>query len=413
MTAKLAVLLKTNKDGKAFPNATNVYRTLRDHPDWRDGVLRHNELTETDEYHPTEQQQPIAGRLNQPNRITDQVLFDIRLWLERAVDWTSMPSKDLIGDAVDAVARKRLYHPVRDYLAPLARSWDGRERIATWLADYAGADGSDYTSAVGKKFLIGAVARAFTPGCKLDTMLVLVGQQGIRKSLLVRTLGRGWSTDTPFILGSKDGFESIRGSWLVEFPELAGMSGKDVEQLKAFFSSPEDRYRPPYARKTIVSPRSCAFIGTTNDRDPLKDATGARRFHCVDVDAIDIEGLEADIDQLWGEAVQRYMEGAPWWLDEREAELARQEAGRFSAVDAWEDIIREKVERSRLTRVQTSTIYEWLEIPMERQHAGTAQRLVRIMCGRLGWARPTQAFIEQGRRGRGFQCPTHTVQAEL
>ena len=174
-------------------------------------------------------------------------------------------------------------------------------------------------------------------------MLVLVGDQGVKKSTLIRTLGGRWTADTPIDIGAKDGYEALRGGWLIEIAELAGMGGKDVERLKAFFSSPEDVYRPPYGRKPVRRKRSCVFIGTTNDRDFLKDATGSRRFWCVTVGDIDIEALSADVDQLWGEAAHAALQGEPWWLTDEEALLAEAEAEKHISIDPWEAVIRKRL----------------------------------------------------------------------
>ena len=400
--ASVSLMFATDAKDKVLPTARNTYMALRNHDSWV-GVLRYNQLTETEEYHGTEGCDPL-GLGNAPVEITDDQIFHTRCWLDAALQWNRAPGKDLVGDAMEAVARKNPYHPIRDYLAPLAAEWDGTERIAHWLTDFCGAEDSDYTRAVAAKTLIGAAKRALQPGCKVDTMLVLVGPQGAKKSTLVRVLGRGWTSDTPIEIGNKDGYEALRGAWIVELPELAGMGGKDVERLKAFFSSPIDTYRPPYGRKPVRRQRSCVFIGSTNDADFLKDATGSRRFWCIQVTDIDIEAFAAVVDQLWAEATLRALEGAPHWLDETESVAAAEAAEAFTSIDPWEDEIRNRIHAGDLESVHTNDVYDWLDVKSKDQHAGTAQRLVRVFCGRLRWQRPANPFWNGGRKGRGFKC---------
>ena len=399
----LAKLLDLNLDKheRVKPSPANVLKVLTRHPDW-DGVLRFNQLTDTEEYWPGEADPLALGGDRESHSMSDHLAFLVRVWLEdeSEIEWSSIPTQAAIQDAIDSVCRLTTYHPVRDYLVSLARQWDGEERINHWLEDFCEAEGNEYVRAVARRSLIGAVARAMEPGCKLDTMLVLVGPQGVRKSTLIRTMGQGWSIDTPIALGSKDAFESIRNAWIVEMPELAGLGGKDVERLKAFFSSPVDTYRPAYGRKVVSRPRCCVFWGTTNDRDFLRDATGSRRFWCVEVGEIDIEALTPVVDQLWGEALMCFLDGERHWLSEEESLLATQCAESFTAIDPWEDEI--SVRLAGLDKVHTSTLFEWLEVPSKEQHAGHAQRLVRIMCGRLGWQRTKNPIRIAGRQGRGF-----------
>ena len=83
-------------------------------------------------------------------------------------------------------------------------------------------------------------------------------------------------------------------------------------------SSATDNYRPPYAKTNKDHKRQCVFAGTVNEATYLKDATGGRRFWPVKCgECIDLVGLERDRNQLWGEAVARYRDGAPWWLEEQ------------------------------------------------------------------------------------------------
>jgi putative DNA primase/helicase len=81
-----------------------------------------------------------------------------------------------VQDEMEADARRNQFDPLTEYLQGL--KWDQRPRIDGWLTDYLGSPATTYTRTVGRKSLIGAVARALSPGCKNDTMPVLEGEQG-------------------------------------------------------------------------------------------------------------------------------------------------------------------------------------------------------------------------------------------
>lgn len=101
-----------------------------------------------------------------------------------------LTGKDRIFDAVNVVAQRHAYHPVRDYLD--ACTWDGVPRVDRLLIDYLGADDTPYVRAVTRKTLAAAVARVYRPGCKFDYMLTIRGRQGLGKSALIGLLGGDW-----------------------------------------------------------------------------------------------------------------------------------------------------------------------------------------------------------------------------
>jgi predicted P-loop ATPase len=257
---------------------------------------------------------------------------------------------EVVGQAVQVVAKDRLLHPVRDYLNSL--KWDGTKRIVSWLSLYLGAKPTDYTEAIGARWLISAVARIHKPGAKVDCCLILEGPQGIGKSKSLRALAGEWFTDEIADLGSKDAAMQTRGVWIIEIAELDTMNRSEASRIKAFISRSSDRFRPPYGRHLIESPRQCIFAGSVNHSSYLKDETGARRFWPVACTHIRIQELERDRDQLWAEALVRYRGGQVWWVDSRELNrLAEQEqAARYEA-DPWDPRITEFISKRDDTSV--------------------------------------------------------------
>ncbi len=148
-----------------------------------------------------------------------------------------------------------------------------------------------------------------------------------------------WFADTPFDLNSKDAYLVLRGIWLYEVAELESFERAGVEKLKSFLSSSFDVIRRPYERYTVRLARQVFFIGTTNKRGFLKDATGSRRIWPIAVGRVDLEAIERDRDQLWAEALVRTKRGEPWWLPPREERRLVDASRPFTAPDAWEDIV--------------------------------------------------------------------------
>lgn len=223
-----------------------------------------------------------------------------------------------LDDALTSVSDANAFNPVREYLDSL--SWDGIERLDTLLVRFMRAQDTPFTRAATRKWFTGAVKRIYEPGCKFDSMLVLIGEQGVGKSRLPLIMSKGWFTDSlPSMSGDKSSFEALSGKWIVEVAELAAAKKSEQESIKNFVSKQTDSYRQAYAHYTQDYPRQCVFFGTTNDPEPLHDPTGARRFWTIEVEGFErgvLTGLEEERDQLWAEAKQRYHDGETLWLDD-------------------------------------------------------------------------------------------------
>ena len=246
----------------------------------------------------------------------------LRLHLEK---FYKIESAIKIRDAVELAMVEHVRHPVREYLQSL--EWDGVKRAETLFIDYLGAEDNMYTREVTRKALIGAVARILSPGCKHDHVLVLVGPQGCRKSTTLAKLGKKWFSDSLYTVSGKDAYEQLQGYWIIEMGEMAATKKADLEQIKQFVSKQADSYRAAYARRTQEHPRQCAFFGTTNDDEFLRDSTGNRRFWPIAVtDAGKRYGdslTDEIVDQIWAEIVTRYNAGEQWYLSGEVEDMAR------------------------------------------------------------------------------------------
>ncbi len=140
-----------------------------------------------------------------------------------------------IQDAVMVIANENRYHPVRDFLNAL--QWDGTERIRYCLHRFLGADADDYTCEAMRLFLLGAISRAFRPGCKFEIMLCLVGGQGAGKSSFFRLLAvqDDWFSDDLKKLDDENVYRKMQGHWLIEMSEMiATANAKSIEEIKSF-----------------------------------------------------------------------------------------------------------------------------------------------------------------------------------
>lgn len=287
----------------------NVYDILGNDPIWA-GVLAFDEFAlRSVKLKPT----PYGAEPGEWDQTDDS---RTAMWLARKYRFT--PSTALVAEAVEVLARANSVHPPRDWLRTLV--WDGRPRLATWIARYLGAEQSEFTERVGAWFLMGMVARVMRPGSKFDYCLVLEGEQGKRKSSILAALGGPWFGDTDINLGDKDAMTALQGKWLHEFAELGSLARAEELRQKSFLSRQFDDYRPVYGRRFIRAPRQNVFAGSTNQWEWNKDPTGGRRFWPVEVmvDEIALDSFAAERDQLFAEALSRYEAGERYWPSKAE-----------------------------------------------------------------------------------------------
>lgn len=353
--------------------------------------------------------------------LDDKVMRLVRKFMhEQYKEAAYAPDVYHLGEVIKTLAYQHKFNPIIEYLESL--EWDGVARVDRLFSNYFECDDTDYTRAVSRCFLVGAVRRQRQPGCKFDTMPALKGPQGYYKSTALRVLfGDEWFSDADLgSLRDKDAAMKLRGIWLQEFAEIGSLNRADADTLKAFLSRAVDRQRDPYDRMLSEVPRRSVCAATVNESGYLKDATGGRRFWPLELRSpIDVSKLARDRDQLWAEAsvLEERGESAtlPVALWPVAAEIQRGE----TTDDPWEDIIAAFLEQRAREhekffsnfdlsgdeddeppppdRVHTDELMDALEITHPQRTRGQSQRL-RTAMERLGWSHRKQVWVNGGNR---------------
>lgn len=315
------------------------------------------------------------------------------------------PKAENVRDAVTQLCLEHSFHPIRQMLDALI--WDGVPRVDDWLVKYMGAEDTSLNRAIGRIILVAAVRRVREPGIKFDTIVILEGKQGTGKSTALRILsGPGNHSDNEILtLDTKAQMEAMEGVWIYELSEMSGLNKSEVDRMKAFASRDEDRARMSYGRFSEARGRQTIFVGTTNEHKYLKDRTGNRRFLPVKTDAIDLEALRRDRDQLWAEAAKLEAEGASIVLPQELWALAAAEQENRLEDDPWQErlaLVRGTAVDDEVRAYTADLLCTVLGIPVERQHNGMTKRLAASM-RELGWE--PGKFKVAGKTMRGFHRP--------
>ena len=197
------------------------------------------------------------------------------------------------------------------------------------------------------------------------------------------------------------------GAWVIELPELDAISRAEFSRIKAFMSRAVDRFRPPYGRRLIESPRQCVFVGTVNHGEYLRDETGGRRFWPVTCGQINLEALRRDRDQLWAEAVVRYRKGEHWWLEEPDAVKAAMEEQEFRySTDPWEEPVAAWLAKGHDAVTTDDVLSNALYKPAGQWTRGDEMRVGAIL-HRLGWRKGPRRGV--GHRRRTYVLPEESI----
>jgi predicted P-loop ATPase len=389
--------LRRNDNGKLLPDEANAMIALRAAPELS-GLTQYNEFAMQCEF----RRDPPWRSAAMGDRWTDNDDTQLLVWLQHT--GIGLRSRTSVSECVTVVANERLVHPVRAYLQSL--EWDATPRISSWLAKYIGARGEEeYLAAVGRRWLISAVARVMKPGCQADHTIVLEGLQGAGKSRTARALAvhPDWFADRIPDLHTADAAIQLAGRWIIELAELAAVRHTaSIEMSKAYLTRTFDVYRPPYGRRSISVPRQCVFIGSTNEGAYLRDRTGNRRYWPVRCGDIDLERLEEDRDQLWAEAFAAFKSGEPWHLDNDEQRMANEEQEERVIVTELEQEVAMYLDRQEMSGIREVEVKQVLvnALNLEPDKADYVER-----AGRMGpqvvAVLKQQGWAQVGIRGRG------------
>ena len=98
------------------------------------------------------------------------------------------------------------------------------------------------------------------------------------------------------------------------------------------------KFRPPYGKAIEQRQRFASFIATTNNRRPLVDPTGSRRFVCVYADEIDNSGYIRH-DMLYAQLCQELKEGRSYWFEDEDNQRIMKQNEDFQQVLDYQSMV--------------------------------------------------------------------------
>ena len=239
-----------------------------------------------------------------------------------------------------------VYDPIRDYLEHLPQ-WDGRNYVADLFSRLPGitSEQAGYLAI----WLRSAVAHWL----QLDTLHgnecvpTLIGSQGCGKTTFLRRLLpqhlRQYYLDHLNLSNKFDKEMALTNNLLVNLDELDAIRPTQHAALKQTLSKSKVNGRPIYGASQEDRARYASFVATTNNPHPLTDATGSRRYICVQIpDGHYINNVgEIPYDQLYAQVVYELRDKKiPYWFSNEEVIRLQERNLAFFKTDDLETMLK-------------------------------------------------------------------------
>ncbi len=222
------------------------------------------------------------------------------------------------------------YNPIQVFLDSLP-VWDGQNHIARVFSRIPGLSSEQLN------YLTIWLRSAVAHWMQMDMLHgnecvpTLIGSQGCGKTVFVRRLLpphlREYFLGHLNLANKFDKEMALTNNLLVNLDELDAIRPPQQASLKQVLSVNKVNGRPIFGRTQEDRPRFASFVATTNNRHPLQDSTGSRRYICIQIpdgQMIDNTG-EIDYGQLYAQVVYELQElKAPYWFNNEEVARIQQ-----------------------------------------------------------------------------------------
>ena len=216
------------------------------------------------------------------------------------------------------------FNPIQDFLKSLPQ-WDGKNHVVELFSRLPGISTEQHA------FLTVWLRSAVAHWMQLDAMHgnevvpVLIGAQGCGKTTFLRRLLppelRQYYLDHLNLSNKFDKEMALTNNLLVNLDELEAIRPSQHAALKQTLSKNKVNGRPIFGKAQDDRPRYASFVSTTNNPHPLTDATGSRRYICLNIPKgmlIDNSG-DIDYQQLYAQVMHEIQElKAPYWFRNEE-----------------------------------------------------------------------------------------------
>lgn len=157
---------------------------------------------------------------------------------------------------------------------------------------------------------------------------MLIGGQGTHKSTFCRLILppelREYYVDDIKLDNAEQVERMLSRMLLVNIDEYNAKTDREQAKIKRVVTEKDIQTRRMRSDQYVLRQRTASFIATTNEREPLNDPTGSRRYLCCEVTGLIDTETPISYLQLYAQAMAELKKGAIWHFTKaEEAEIER------------------------------------------------------------------------------------------
>jgi predicted P-loop ATPase len=214
------------------------------------------------------------------------------------------------------------YNPIHEFLAGCGK-WDGKRDYIGELARRVPNQYADWERFFHRWFL-GMVAQWLGKSRDFGNAVVpmLIGPQATHKSTfckLIIPMGLREYYIDDIKMDNAEQVERMLGRMaLVNIDEYNAKTDREQAKIKRILTEKDVQVRRMRSDQYMMTQRMASFIATTNERQPLNDPTGSRRYLCVEVTGIIDTDTRINYQQLYAQAVEELNQKQPYYFTKAE-----------------------------------------------------------------------------------------------
>ena len=302
--------------------------------------LRYNVMKQTEEFRPKKGQDSTNEHYKTGNFCYDSTNgnYDTTIWrqlTDREMRRIAIEQMEKVGVAwsvdVELYVRSALvplYNPVTDFLERCG-AWDGREDYIRRMAMRV-PTAYDRWPDLFHRWLLAMVAQWMNISRDFGNSVVpiLIGGQGTHKSTFCKLILppelREYYIDDVKMDNAEQVERMLGRMLLVNIDEYNAKTTREQAKIKRILTEKDVQSRKMRSDQYVMRPRTASFIATTNEREPLCDPTGSRRYICCEVEGLIDTDTPVPYQQMYAQAMAELRQGERYWFSkEEEAEMER------------------------------------------------------------------------------------------